>query len=365
MRSPLPVTIPLLNPNEPEAQLAALHVQEGQKILHDELICTLETTKSTAEVRAEQAGFVVGLRFQAGELVRAGDVLCYLAETADWQPPQIESAEQAQPAPLPENLRISQPALELAQRHQIDLSQFSTNTLVTTTMVQALIEAALPTGSSPARYGFNPAAILIYGAGGHGKSLVELIRQLGSYQIAAFIDDGLEPGTHVMGVPVLGDSQALPGLYERGIRLAVNAVGGIGNLQARLQVFERLAASGFACPALVHPRAFIEPSASLSAGVQVFAHAYVGSEARLGFGTIVNTGAIVSHDCSLADYVNISPGAILAGEVQVGSGALVGMGVTINLRVKIGAGARLGNGATVKSDVPANGVVRAGAIWPA
>jgi len=99
--------------------------------------------------------------------------------------------------------------------------------------------------------------------------------------------------------------------------------------------------------------------------VQVFPHAYVGSEARLGFGTIVNTGAIVSHDCVLEDYVNISPGAILAGEVHVGREALIGMGVTVNLQVRIGHGARIGNGATIKADVPDQGVVRAGSIWPA
>jgi len=40
------------------------------------------------------------------------------------------------------------------------------------------------------------------------------------------------------------------------------------------------------------------------------------------------------------------------------------MGATINLGVSIGAGARVGNSAVVKADVPENGIVRAGAIWP-
>jgi acetyltransferase-like isoleucine patch superfamily enzyme len=40
------------------------------------------------------------------------------------------------------------------------------------------------------------------------------------------------------------------------------------------------------------------------------------------------------------------------------------MGVTVNLRVNIGNHARIGNAATIKQDVPEEGIVRAGTIWP-
>ena len=53
---PVEVTIPLLNPNEPEALLAALHVSEGQQVSTGDPLCTLETTKSTAELQAESDG---------------------------------------------------------------------------------------------------------------------------------------------------------------------------------------------------------------------------------------------------------------------------------------------------------------------
>jgi sugar O-acyltransferase (sialic acid O-acetyltransferase NeuD family) len=187
---------------------------------------------------------------------------------------------------------------------------------------------------------------------------------LGPYPIAGIVDDGLPAGSHIMGVPVLGGSNILGRLIEQGVHLAANAVGGIGNITSRIKVFERLTEAGFSCPTLVHPTAFIEPGALLAEGVQVMPHAYVGSETQVGFGAIVNTGAIVSHDCKLGDYANLSPGAILAGEVTVGSATLVGMGVTVNLRVKIGNRARIGNGATIKQDVPENGIVRAGTVWP-
>jgi sugar O-acyltransferase (sialic acid O-acetyltransferase NeuD family) len=236
--------------------------------------------------------------------------------------------------------------------------------LVTESDVRQLLAKETSPDLIPEKTEFDPATILIYGGGGHGKSLIDLLRALGVYRIAGLVDDGLEAGEMILGIPVLGGVGILPELRSRGVRMAVNAVGGIGDVAVRIKVFQRLAEAGYACPAVVHPSAFIEPSAALSAGVQVFPHAYVGSDARVGFGTIVNTGSILSHDCILGDYANISPGAILAGAVQVGSGALIGMGVTINLEVRIGARARIGNGATVKADVPEKGIVRAGSIWP-
>jgi sugar O-acyltransferase (sialic acid O-acetyltransferase NeuD family) len=194
--------------------------------------------------------------------------------------------------------------------------------------------------------------------------VIEAARATGDFEVVGVVDDGLERGSAVVGAPILGGGEILPDLLAQGIRLAANAVGGIGDARSRIDVFRRLVEAGFACPAIVHPTAVVEPSARLSAGVQVLPHAYVGSEAEIGFGCIVNTSAVVSHDCRLGAYANVSPGALLAGGVTLGEAALVGMGVTVNLGVAIGDGARVGNSAVVKKDVPAGGIVRAGAVWP-
>ena len=208
-------------------------------------------------------------------------------------------------------------------------------------------------------------ALVIYGGGGHGKSLIELIRLEGKYQVLGVIDDGINPGARILETPVLGGKAVLPELYQRGVRLAVNAVGGIGDIRSRIAVIKNLEKEGFHCPAVIHPTAFVEPSAVLADGVQVFPHAYIGSDARIGSGVIVNTAAVVSHDCSIDAYTNIAPGSLLAGSVAVGEAVLIGMGVTVNLNVHIGDRVKIGNSAVIKEDVPADGVVRAGAIWPA
>ena len=272
---------------------------------------------------------------------------------------------------IPEGLRITQPALHLAREANLELEKLPIGPLVTESMIQAFIQEASPKETAPVSEGkFDPMKILIYGGGGHGKKLIDLIRALDGYRIAGIIDDGLAASSAggsqptVMGVAVLGGREVLPGLYSEGVQLAANGMGGIGDVGIRLKVSERLAQAGFVCPPLVHPRAFVEPSASLSPGVQVFPNAYVGSEARLGRHVIVNNGAIISHDCELGDFANIAPGALIAGGVQVGEEVLVGMGVAVTLGVQIGRRARLGNGSTINAEVPENTIVQAGAIWP-
>lgn len=360
------IIIPLINPNEPEILLVEVLVQESQGVKTGDPLCSLETTKSTQVLTAESDGYIRGLRSQAGNIVHAGDILCYIAGSPQWQPPEPASLEsiEADAINIPEGLRISQPALNLAREKGIDISELPKGLFITEDVIRGLLDSSMDI-EEPSSLEFDPSAIVVYGGGGHGKSLIDLLRVLEIYRIVGIVDDGIRAGEEIMDIKVLGGRSMLSNLYTQGVRSAVNAVGGIGNISIRIKVFEQLTIARFLCPTVIHPSAFIESSAVLSSGIQVFPHAYIGSQSQVGFGVIVNTSAVISHDCIIGDYSIISPGAILAGEVELGKGVLIGMAATINLQAKIGDGARIGNGSTVKSDVPENGIVRAGSIWPA
>jgi acetyltransferase EpsM len=363
------VTTPLLNPNEPGAKVVSLLVQEGQYVSKDSVLCILETTKSTAEVIAEVGGYVAALQVSENDMIQAGSMICFLAKTQNWQPELADSESFAETksseelhADIPTGLRISQPALKLAREKNFNLALLPIGPLVTEKMVLDMIGA--PVSMNTMAMALNPRELIVYGGGGHGKSLIDLIRTQSIYHIHGVVDDGYKPGEKILDIPILGGSEALPGLFDQGIRQAVNAVGGIGDIRSRVKVFHIIAENQFTCPVVIHPSAVIEVSAEIAPGVQVFSQAYIGSQSQVGFGVIINTGAVVSHDCILGDFVNLSPGALLAGGVTIGRGTLIGMGVTINLEVTVGENVRIGNSATIKADVPDNSLVKAGTIWP-
>ena len=366
------VLVPLLNANEPEARLVGIHVKDGQTVEKGSALFTLETTKAAAEVEAPESGFIRILA-REGDILAVGDQLAVITETAD-EPVEIvgrgdvhrRPGAGTSPAPteLPPSgtMRITKPARELAERLGIDLATLPFDRLVTESVIREVAgRVNLP---APVLEGIDPGkSILIYGGGGHAKSVMEMVLAMGGYQIAGIVDDGIPAGTQVLGFPVLGTREILPALVGQGLRLAANGVGGILDIRIRLKIFELLESCGFSFLVLRHPSATVEPSAVIGDGAQVFANAYVGSSAVLHPRCMINTSAVVSHDCEIGAYSHIAPGALLAGLVQVGERTLVGMGVTTAIVVRIGNCVRIGNGAIILADVPDRTIIQAGRVW--
>ncbi len=140
MSEPVPVLVPLLNPNEPESRLTAIHAPEGTHVEPGRPLVSLETTKSSVEVMAEATGYVAGLRASVGDLLRAGDRLCWLAPKSDWKPPQVERP--AAEAPLPEGLRMTAPALALARATGMALTRLPIGPLITEAQVRDLLSGS-------------------------------------------------------------------------------------------------------------------------------------------------------------------------------------------------------------------------------
>lgn len=198
--------------------------------------------------------------------------------------------------------------------------------------------------------------IVIIGAGGHAKVVVEILRLSGKYEIMGLLDSVLV-GKKIGGFSVLGGDELLPRLRADGITAAFVGVGGTGDNVPRMKIFKRVSAFGFAFANAIHPSAILSDSAHLGQGLAVMARVVINPDAVIGDNVIVNTGAIVEHDCQIGAHVHISPGAVLCGGVRVESCAHIGAGAVIRQNIIIGEQAIVGAGAVVVKDVPAGSVV--------
>jgi UDP-perosamine 4-acetyltransferase len=198
---------------------------------------------------------------------------------------------------------------------------------------------------------------LVWGAGGHGKVVADLVRAAG-FTVAGFIDGNtalfgrqVEPGG---GCIVMTEEEfARQLLVPAALRGVADAVAlAIGANQVRIGRLHQAAGAGaLPLPPLRHPSATVSPSAVLGDATVVFAGAVINADARIGAAVIVNSAAVIEHDCRVGDGAHISPGAVLAGGVNVGARAWVGAGAIVIQGVSIGADAVVGAGAVVIRDV--------------
>ena len=191
--------------------------------------------------------------------------------------------------------------------------------------------------------------VVVIGASGHAKVVIELLRATERYEIAGCVDP--KGSGDVLGAPVLGGDDVLPQILLQGVFHAFVA---IGDNALRRAVFARVRALGFGLVAAVSPRATISPSARIGEGVAIMGGVTVNALARIGDGAIVNTNASIDHDCEVGAFVHCAPGTHLAGNVTIGEGAFLGVGVNAIPGVRIGAWSVLGAGATVVCDIPPN-----------
>ena len=192
--------------------------------------------------------------------------------------------------------------------------------------------------------------VVIIGAGGHGKVVLDIIAAEGKYRPVGFVDNNPSLlDSYVCALPVLGPINALPRLKRQRIRHAIVA---IGDNRQRLRQLPEIEAVGFELVNAIHPTAFVSPRATIGRGVVVAPRASVVVDARIGDLAIVNTAAVVDHECDVGEGAHVCPGAILAGRVRIGRGAFIGIGAQVIQCRSVGEFAVVGAGAAVIHDVP-------------
>lgn len=198
--------------------------------------------------------------------------------------------------------------------------------------------------------------VLVLGAGGHAKVLVEMLHASSSI-IAGLVDpDCSLSGTSLLGVPLIGGDEVVDEFPPSEI-LLVNGLGSVGLPFKRQRLFDRFTAAGYRFTTVIHHSAIVASDVELGCGAQIMAGAIIQPGSRIGRNAIVNTRASVDHDCVIGDHTHVAPGVTLSGGVVVGALSHIGTGATVIQSIAVGENCLIGAGSVVLKNVPPGSTV--------
>jgi len=189
--------------------------------------------------------------------------------------------------------------------------------------------------------------ILILGAGGHCRSLIDVIELENKFKIAGIIDNVLPVGNKVLNYEIIGSDNDLNKLREK-YEYAVIGVGQIKTPKIRIKLFEKLKYLKFMLPVIVSPRAYVSKYAEIGEGTVVMHDVLINSSMKIGKNCIINTKALIEHDAVVEDNCHISTCAIVNGGVVVGEGSFIGSNAVTKENIKIPKKSFIKAGSVVK-----------------
>ena len=192
--------------------------------------------------------------------------------------------------------------------------------------------------------------IVVVGAGGHARSVCDVLLQMGVHEIVGLVDPADKGG--FFDIPLLGDDNLLESIFRQ--KKAQGAFVAMGSNNARKRLIHQLSEFGYEIVQAISPHAIVSSYASIGRGTVVMAGAIINACAKIGEGCIINTNASIDHDDAIGDYCHIAPGATICGFVSVGSGSFIGAGATIIDRISVGEDVMLGAGSVAIHDIPSN-----------
>lgn len=196
--------------------------------------------------------------------------------------------------------------------------------------------------------------VLIVGAGGFGREVAEIFKDLNSvsreWDIIGFIDDNASLwGGKINEMPVRG---GLDWLVEN--KKDVGCVVAIGDPESKKAIVEKLERNNITFYNAIHPSVMKSEFITLGKDVIICAGVILTVNISIGDHVCINLNTTVGHDAIIEECCSIMPNATISGNDILGKCSYIGTGATIIHGKKIGDHSTIGAGAVVVNDIPDN-----------
>jgi sugar O-acyltransferase (sialic acid O-acetyltransferase NeuD family) len=188
--------------------------------------------------------------------------------------------------------------------------------------------------------------LVIIGAGGHSKVIIDLIHLLNEYTIVGIYDDMKEG--YFCNYKILGK------IIDITKNITINnVVIAIGDCSIRKQLYNKY--NKYNYPYLIHPNTIISSSIKkIGDGTIIMAGTIIQTEVDIGKLCILNTNSNIDHECKIGDFNNICPSVTICGQVNIGNINFIGASCVIIQNINIGNNCIVGAGSVIIRDINDN-----------
>lgn len=195
--------------------------------------------------------------------------------------------------------------------------------------------------------------LFIVGAGGFGREVLlyarEVIARNNDFEIGGFLDSnphalkGFETGTKI-----LGDERSWN--IEPQDRFVIAT----GDPELRARLHTDLVRRSAQFMTIIHPLAWIAPSAKIGLGTIVGAFATVNADATVGENVVIQGYAGIGHDAQVGAHSAICSFTLIAGAAEIGERAFIAPSCVVTPKKVVGRQATVSAGSVIHKSVPDN-----------
>lgn len=196
--------------------------------------------------------------------------------------------------------------------------------------------------------------MLIIGAKGFAKEVLQIIHQENDLNNLAFYDDvNTDIGTSLYNLfPILNSLESAKKYFES---VSSKFTLGIGNPILRKKLFEKFIALEGEFTTTVSKYAIIgDYNNKIEAGCNIMQNVVITNDVTIKQGSIINQITSIGHDVIIGQFCEICPNVSISGNCYIGDFTFIGTGAIVLPGIKIGKNVIIGAGAVVTKDIQDN-----------
>lgn len=199
--------------------------------------------------------------------------------------------------------------------------------------------------------------MLIIGAKGFAKEVLEILYQNNRMENLAFYDDVNDDilGELYNQFPILKNINEAKNHFKN---VTNKFTIGIGNPKLRKILYDKFTDIGGEFTSTISLKADIGNFGNvIENGCNIMTGTIITNDITIKKGTIINLNCTIGHDTVIGEFVEISPNVSISGNCKIGNYSVIGTNATILPKIKIGQNVIVAAGAVVTKDVPDNCMV--------